>query len=84
MKIASEYDCGNDEDTPKNSVNLMNIYRKYIGPESVTSLDNCSLPSSAQQLQQKKKLSTTQKTFGLQAPSLFFAPFFTMSRDEVG
>ena len=28
MKIASEYDCGN-EDTPLNSVNLMNIVREY-------------------------------------------------------
>ena len=61
MKMASKYDCGNEKDAPQNSVNLMNIYRKYIGPESVTSLDNCSLPFSAQQLQQKKKLSTTQK-----------------------
>ena len=28
MKMASEYDGGN-EDTPSNSVNLMNIVRKY-------------------------------------------------------
>ena len=28
MKMASEYDCGN-EDTPQNSVNLMNILREY-------------------------------------------------------
>ena len=28
MKMASEYDCGN-EDTPQNSVNLMNIVREY-------------------------------------------------------
>ena len=28
MKMASEFDCGN-EDTPQNSVNLMNILREY-------------------------------------------------------
>ena len=28
MKMVSEYDCGN-EDTTKNSVNLMNIMREY-------------------------------------------------------
>ena len=28
MKTASEYDCGN-EDTPQNSMNLMNIVREY-------------------------------------------------------
>ena len=28
MKMASEHDCGN-EDTPQNSVNLMNISREY-------------------------------------------------------
>ena len=36
MKMASEYDCGNEEDTPPNSVNLMIIYRKYIELESVS------------------------------------------------
>ena len=29
MKMSSEYFCGNDEDTPQNSVNLMNIIREY-------------------------------------------------------
>ena len=28
MKMASKYDCGN-EDTPQNSVNLMNVIREY-------------------------------------------------------
>ena len=28
MKMASEFDCGN-EDTPQNSVGLMNILREY-------------------------------------------------------
>ena len=29
MKMASKYDRGNDEDTPQNSVNLMNVLREY-------------------------------------------------------
>ena len=29
MKMAPEYNCGNEEDTPQNSVNSMNIIREY-------------------------------------------------------
>ena len=41
-------------------------------PESVTSLDTSSLPSSLQQLQHKKKLNTTQKLILLLFCALFF------------
>ena len=29
MKMASEYDCGNEEDIPQSSVNLMNVIIEY-------------------------------------------------------
>ena len=29
MKMTSEYDCGHQEDTTQNSVNLMNIIGEY-------------------------------------------------------
>ena len=29
MEMTCKYDCGNEEDTPQNSVNLMNVIREY-------------------------------------------------------
>ena len=30
MKMASEYDCGHEEDTPQNGVNFMNVVGEYL------------------------------------------------------
>ena len=46
-------------------------------------LDNSSPSFSAQQLQlTEEEVEHDAKTFCLQAPSLIFEPFFTMSRDD--
>ena len=52
-------------------------------PESMMFLDNSSPSFSAQQLQlTEEEVDHDAKTFCLQAPSLIFEPFFTMSRDD--
>ena len=53
------------------------LLENVTDPESVMSLNNCSLPSSSQQLQQKKKLPWDDaKSFGVYQNHLMFSSLF--------
>ena len=88
MKMASEYDRGNDEDTPQNSVNLMNVIREYPAIYDSKSKDFKHTNKKAntwKEVASRTKLKASKAMAQSNTiRTAFFAPFFTMSRDEVG
>ena len=87
MKMASECDCGNDEDTP-NSVNLMNVIREcptIYYKKSKDCKDKSKKANAWKEVASRAKLEAYQVMAQYNTiRTAFFAPFSTMSRNEVG
>ena len=88
MKMASEYDCANDEDTPQNSVNLMYVIREYPAIYDRKSKDfkhNNKKANTWKEVASRTKLEVSKaKVQSNIIRTAYFAPIFTMSRDEFG
>ena len=86
MKIASEYDCNNDEDTLQNSVNLMNVMREYptkCDRKSKDFKDESKKANVWKDVASRAKLEVSKVMAQSNTiRTAFFPPFFTISRDE--